>query len=247
MNTHTLLGTAIKKQSKTNILEKVEKYIHNPYSFFHIVSLNPENIMIGVHDEEFRNILSEGDIQLIDGAGVALGCAFLGIETGERVAGSDFMEIMLKYLDRSSLRVLLLGGRSNLAEELAKCYQQKYPQMQFSGMEGFRNVRKPSATEMEHIFTYVADYKPQIVFSAFGSPDQEEFFSRHKREFAGIICMGVGGGFDFAVGNISRAPVLMRKIGLEWLFRLVREPWRWRRQLRIWQFVWQVFLQKYFR
>ena len=247
MDNQKLLGTTIKNQSKEYILEKIQKYIHKPYAFFHIVSLNPENIMLASTDQEFQNILSQGDIQLIDGVGVALGCAFLNIDRGERMTGADFMEIMLKNIKKEGLRVVLLGGQANLAKELADCYHRKYPEISFLGEEGFEDVRNPSKEEIDHIFEVIADYKPQIVFSAFGSPDQEKFFSRHKREFAGIICMGVGGGFDFAVGNISRAPVLMRKIGFEWLFRLVREPWRWRRQLRIWQFVWQVFLQKYFQ
>ncbi|PIZ63231.1 hypothetical protein COY16_02545 [Candidatus Roizmanbacteria bacterium CG_4_10_14_0_2_um_filter_39_13] len=244
MDNQKLLGTTIKNQSKEHILEKIQKYLHKPYAFFHIVSLNPENIMLAKTDQEFQNILSQGDIQLIDGVGVALGCAFLNIDRGERMTGADFMEIMLKNIKKEGLRVVLLGGQANLAKELADCYHRKYPEISFLGEEGFEDVRNPSKEEIDHIFEVIADYKPQIVFAAFGSPDQEKFFARHKREFAGIICMGVGGGFDFAAGKISRAPVLIRRMGLEWLYRLILQPWRWRRQIRLIQFMREVLKQK---
>lgn len=245
MNNQKLLGTTIKNQSKTHILEKIQKSIHKPYAFLHIVSLNPENIMMSTRDNEFQNILSQGDIQLIDGVGVALGCAFLNIAAGERMTGVDFIEIMLQTIKKEGLRVVLLGGKANLAKRLADCYTQKYPHMSFLGEEGFKDIQNPSKDEIDHFFGIIADYKPQIVLAAFGSPDQEKFFARHKGEFAGIICMGVGGGFDFAVGKISRAPALIRQFGFEWLYRLCIQPWRWRRQMRLVQFILAVLRQKF--
>lgn len=245
MNNQKLLGITIKNQSITYILEKIQKYIRTPYSFFHIVSLNPENIMIATRDKEFQNILSEGNIQLVDGTGVALGCAFLNIDGGERITGADFMEILLKNVKREGLRILLMGGQANLAKDVADCYAQKYPKIRTRGLEAFDDITNPQKQEIDQLFSVIAEYKPQIVFAAFGSPEQEKFFSRHKREFDGIVCIGVGGGFDFAAGKISRAPVWMRQIGLEWLYRLVREPWRWRRQMRLVPFVLAVLRQKF--
>jgi len=245
MNDQKLLGTTIKNQSKVYILEKIQKSIHKPYAFMHIVSLNPENILMSKGDIEFQNILSQGDIQLIDGVGVALGCAFLNIAVGERMTGADFIEIMLQTIKKEGLRILLMGGHANLAKELADCYTQKYPHISFLGEEGFSDIRNPTKAETDHIFDLIADYKPQIILAAFGSPDQERFFSRHKREFNGIICMGVGGGFDFATGKISRAPVLIRQFGFEWLYRLFIQPWRWRRQMRLIQYVLAVLHQKF--
>ena len=245
MNDQKLLGTTIKNQSITHILEKIQKSIRKPYAFLHIVSLNPENIMISMGDHEFQNILSQGDIQLIDGMGVALGCAFLNIAVGERMTGADFIEIMIQTIKKEGLRIVLLGGQANLAKELADCYTQKYPHINFLGEEGFKDIQNPSKAEIDHIFGIVADYKPQIVLAAFGSPDQEKFFARHKREFDGIICMGVGGGFDFAAGKISRAPVLISNLGFEWLYRLIIQPWRWRRQMRLVQYILAVLRQKF--
>ena len=246
MSDQKLLGISIKNQAKSYILEQIQKYIHKPYAFFHIVSLNPENIMLASEDVEYQFILSKGDIQLIDGIGVALGCAFLKIDVGERISGVDFMEIMLSSLKLEGLRVLLLGGRPNLANDAADCYQQKYPKTTVKGIEGFRNIQKPKKTECKDIIRIITDYKPQVIFAAYGSPEQEKFFSRHRRQLQGIICMGVGGGLDFAAGKISRAPVLMRKLGFEWLYRLIIQPWRWRRQVELIRFVFAVCKQKIF-
>ncbi|QQS44677.1 WecB/TagA/CpsF family glycosyltransferase [Candidatus Roizmanbacteria bacterium] len=211
--------------------------MRNSYVFCHIVSLNPENVMIAQHDEEFRNILSQGDIQIVDGVGIALGGSILGIEVGERVTGVDLMEIMLKNTKEGGLHVLLLGGKSNVADDLAKCYQKKYSNIFFKGIEGISNIQAPKTDEERRIFSIVADYRPQIIFAAFGSPWQEKWFWAHKDKFKGIVCMGVGGGFDFALGKISRAPAWVRTIGMEWLFRLLKQPWRAKRQMRLFRYI----------
>ena len=181
MNDTNLLGVQIKSQSKTYILEKIIKFIHDPYAFFHIVSLNPENSMRAMNDVEFQNILSEGDIQLIDGIGIALGCAFLRIETGGRITGTDFIEILFKHLKLEGLRVLLLGGQPKLAEDLAVCYAHRYPQLVFKGHEGFRDIKHPTNTELDHILALIKEYRPSIIFAAYGSPWQEKFFYCHKK------------------------------------------------------------------
>ena len=218
---------------KANILERIHKYIRKPYAFFHIVSINPENVMIAQGDEKFREILSESDIQIVDGIGIALGGSFLGIEVGERVTGVDLMEMMLENEKEEGLHILLLGGKSNVADTLAKCYQKKYPSNTFKGMTGISNIRSPKSEEENEILSIVADYKPQIIYAAFGSPWQENWFWDHRDKLKGIVCMGVGGGFDFVSGKIQRAPRWVRDIGLEWLFRLLQEPWRIKRQLRL--------------
>lgn len=240
----SILKIPIKPQNMAQILEKIQKFIHTPYTFFHIVSLNPETLVRAQDDTEFRDILSEGDIQLIDGVGIIWGGSLLGIEVGERISGVDFMEILLKNMQIEGLRVLLLGGEADLADKLAICYEKKYPAISFKGLAGISDISQPKISEEQGIFSIVADYKPQILFVAFGSPWQEKWIYRHKRQLNGIVCMGVGGGFDFASGRIPRAPFWVRAMGLEWLFRLFKEPWRWRRQLRLIQFLYLIFMQR---
>jgi len=197
-------------------------------------------------DEEYRNILSQGDIQIVDGVGIAIGGSILGIDVGKRVTGVDLMENILQDLNHSGLRVMLLGGGENIAEKIVLCYKKKYPHISFYGMRGISSIQDPHMTEEAAIFSIVADYKPQILFVAFGSPWQEKWIWNHRGELAGVICMGVGGGFDFVSGKVARAPHFLRSIGLEWFYRLMRQPWRVRRQIRLIRFMLLIFKQKFF-
>ena len=97
------------------------------------------------------------------------------------------------------------------------------------------------------ISSIVVGYKPHFVFVAFGSPDQELWIGRHKKILSGRVVIGVGGAFDYLSNNIKRAPVVIQKIGMEWLYRLVIQPWRWKRQLKLIKFVWLVIRQKWNR
>ena len=105
-------------------------------------------------------------------------------------------------------------------------------------MQGFQDIHNPTEAETAHFYSIVADRKPHIIFFAFGSPLQELFIHAHKHRLTGIVCAGVGGAFDFLLGAKPRAPHIIRRIGLEWAYRLAHEPWRWRRQLRLISFTW---------
>jgi len=244
MESQTLLGIQIQKQSKTEILEKIKKNIDSPHGFFHIVSLNPEIMVTSESDREFKKTLSESSIRLIDGVGILLGCSILGIPVGERTPGVDMMDDILQTLPQRGLQVLFLGGKANLAEKLAECYQKDLPYYKFKGLRGFKDILAPERAEQDTIWKEIKEFSPDIIFSAFGSPAQELFFYRHRALLPKAVCMGVGGGFDFAYHNVPRAPGWLRVIGLEWLFRLAIQPWRLRRQLRLFTFIYLVFKQK---
>lgn len=233
---HSLLGIPIDKESKTDILEKIEKFIRKPADFIHIVSLNPENLVTAQEDESFKRVLVTAQIKLIDGIGIVLAANILNIEVGYRVSGVDMMEALVEMADRVRLRVLLIGGKQNLALDIAKCYQKRYPKAKFLGTIGFLDIKKPQKEEERELFSIVADYKPHLIFAAFGSPEQELWLDRHSNELKGIVGMGVGGAFDYIGGAVPRSPYFLRKLGLEWLFRLIVQPWRWRRQLQLIKF-----------
>ncbi len=245
MKENSILGVSIRYLQKSQVLEKIKKYLRNPSGFFQIVSLNPENLVIVHENKEFKKVLETSQIKIVDGVGVVLAGRALGIKVGERIPGVELMRDMLKEADRLRLRVLLIGGKGNLALQLVECYEQSYPQAKFMGDEGFKNIKNQAQSEKNALFSIVASYKPHIIFAAFGSPDQELWFYHHKDRLNRIICMGVGGAFDYEGEKISRAPLTLRRIGLEWLFRLVRQPWRWRRQLRLIKFCWLVLKQKF--
>ena len=246
MKIQNFLGITVKLMTKKETLEKISLFTGKPTGFFHIVSLNPENIVISTKNEVFRNILSEGDIQLIDGVGASLGMRFLSVPTVERLTGTDLMEEIIKTYSTRRLRVLFLGGKPDLANKLSNCYNEKYKDLRSKGVFGIQNISNPSKLEEKRIFSIVADYKPQIIFAAFGSPHQEMWFYRHQEKLKGILCMGVGGGFDYAYGAVPRAHLWIRRLGLEWLYRLMIQPWRFKRQLQLLTFIYLVLQEKFF-
>lgn len=247
MNKNKILGIPIPQDDKKNILEKIIKFIEKPRSFLHIVSLNPENLVIAQENKEFKKVLYKAKIKIIDGVGIVIASRLLGIKTGERVTGVDLMNELIKIASEKRLRVMLIGGKPKLAESLAECYQKKYPKAKFLGIEGIKDIKTEKKSvlkeEEKQIFNIVVDFKPHLVFVAFGSPYQELWIEHHKDKFFGCVVMGVGGAFDFLGGKVPRAPVFIRKIGFEWLFRLLHQPWRWRRQVRLIKFLWMVVNQ----
>lgn len=232
----SLIGIKIKPLSKQTILEQIKKYIRQPLNNLHIVSLNPENLVIASENAKFKKVVETSQIQIVDGIGVVLAGILHSLKL-ERFTGVDLMSELINLANELSLRVLLIGGRANLALDLAKCYSDTYVQAKFKGIEGIRNIKNPLKSEEDTIFSIVTAYKPHLVFASFGSPDQELWLDRHKSNFSGIVTMGVGGAFDYLSGKKMRPPTFFRSIGFEWLIRLVREPWRWRRQLRLIKFI----------
>ena len=244
MKQNKILGIAIPKDTRKIILEKILKYIEKPNGFFHIVSLNPENLVVATENKLFKKVVETAQIKIIDGVGVVLVGRLLNLNL-ERLTGVDLMDNLISLASNMRLRVLMIGGKLNLADSLAKCYKTKYPEANFLGTIGIKNIKKPEKSEEEAISSIVAEYKPHLVFVAFGSPDQEIWIERHKSIFTNCVVMGVGGAFDYLSNNIKRAPVFIQKIGLEWLYRLVTQPWRWKRQLRILRFLFKVCINQF--
>ena len=163
---------------------------------------------------------------------------------GERYPGVDLMHDLLELAVKIRLRVLLIGGKEKLADRIANCYNTRSGNLNFKGLVGIKNIKKLNKDEEDRIFSIVADFKPNLVFVAFGSPAQELWIERHKDKFTHCVCMGVGGGFDFISGDIARAPWWVRRMGFEWLYRLLKQPWRFRRQLELIRFLILVCRQK---
>jgi len=236
----------IDNDSKKKVLEKILKYWNNPNEFFHIVSLNPENIVIAQNDSVYKTVLNDSNVRLNDGIGIVVASRLLGINIGSRLTGVDLIKELVKVAGKKRFHVLLIGGEAKLAESLAKCYQQQYPEAIFVGVQGIKNISSIHEKENEEILSIVTDLKPSLVLVAFGSPFQEKWLWKNRDKFKNCVCMGVGQGFDVEGGRVLRAPVWIRKIGMEWFYRLFTQPWRWRRQMRLIKYIYLVMKQKMF-
>jgi len=240
-----ILGIPISTERPEIILEQIIKGLAEHKEFVHVLSLNPETMVQSAKDPLFRKIIMEAKYTINDGVGVVLASRILNGAFVPRMTGVDLMEKLINEASGKSLRVLLIGGKPNLAEQLADCYNRSYPASSFKGVVGFKDVKAPSQQESKEVLSIVVAMRPQMIFVAFGSPEQEKWIYENRASLQGITCIGVGGSFDFLAGVVTRAPKLIRRVGLEWLYRLVKQPWRWRRQLRLWVFLWLVLKAKF--
>jgi len=228
----SLLSVPIDPLTKKEVLEKIQKYISTAPQFIHIMSVNPENVVIAHQNPSFLRLYQECDLALADGIGVILGAALLGFSLPARVQGSVLLPSLLNLAGHMSLRTVLIGSQANLADKIAKCYSQSYPTATFIGIQGYVNKHVPTQEEEKQIEDIVRATRPHFVFVAFGSPFQELWISSHKKLLQASICMGVGGGFDYLSGASERPNKLIQTLGFEWLYRLIKEPHRASRQLR---------------
>ncbi|MBP6045205.1 WecB/TagA/CpsF family glycosyltransferase [Candidatus Woesebacteria bacterium] len=243
----SILGVSVNMDPTNYILENIKKGLLSQRVFTHVVSLNPENIVLTLHDDLFKRIVLEAEITINDGIGIVLASQMLFGSFVPRLTGVELMQKLINEAANESLRVLLIGGNSKLAEELADCYSRSYPASKFKGIVGFKDIKHPTSGEQKEILSIVTALRPHLIFVAFGSPYQEKWIYENRASLQGITCIGVGGAFDFLSGRVARAPKLIQSIGLEWLYRLMRQPWRWRRQLQLPVFIYLVLKQKFSR
>ena len=239
-----LLGISLPTYSKKDILDKIKKYTLTRSRFIHITSLNPENMVIAQKDKLFKEIVVKSQIKIIDGVGVVLAAKTLNIEAANRIPGVDLVSDLITLSSVERLRVVLIGGEGKLAEDLANCYNRSYPQAKYIGLRGIENIKNIKRTEEERIFNIITYTKPHLLLVAFGSPYQEKWIWKNKAKFKGIVCMGVGGSFDYLSGKIQRPLPIIQKFGFEWLYRLIIQPWRLKRQLKLLIFAWYIFKEK---
>jgi N-acetylglucosaminyldiphosphoundecaprenol N-acetyl-beta-D-mannosaminyltransferase len=194
-----------------------------------ICTVNPEFVMDARHTADFARVLAEADLCVADGVGILLAGRLLGKPFPERVTGSDGIYALCAYAARAGWRVFFLGAAPGVAEMTAQILSQHNPGLQVAGAY----AGSPADDDWPAIALRLADARPDLLFVAYGHPRQDFWISRHRHELPAAVAMGVGGAFDFVAGVTRRAPRGWQRLGLEWLYRLLREPWRWRRMRRL--------------
>jgi len=237
MQSLNLFNYDLKILSYKEILEYILKNKGQNRPASQIISLNPENMMAMKRDPAFEKIVLTSYGQIVDGIGIVLAARVLKSTPLVRLSGVDLMDRLLREGSEYRLRYLLIGGRSDLANKVAKCYKQVIPDLEIAGIEGIRDLKRPNEPEIRRLKQIVASTRPHLIFVAFGSPQQELWIEEHLDLFRGSLVIGVGGAFEMLSGAIARAPSLVRKMGFEWLYRLIREPWRLKRQLALGEFL----------
>jgi len=215
-----VLNIPIDNISFENAIEAINKAIQ-ANGFHQIATVNAEFVIGSQKDEKLRKILNHTFLNLADSVGIVWAMKTLHDEKIERIPGVDLTWSMLKLAEDTGYRVFLLGG---WPEEITKATEKNikmvHPKINIVGTSSL-------GPKDEGVVETVNSKNPDILFVAYGgSSKQEKFIYNNKEKLNTKIAIGVGGTFDFISGNIKRAPHWMRKIGLEWLYRLVRQPSR---------------------
>lgn len=233
-----ILGVRVDAVTYRVVLDIIAQWIQQrtPHQ---IATTNPEFVMAAQQNAAFRQTLQQADLCVADGIGLLWAARRLGQRLPERVTGSDLVPLVASQAAQRGWRLFLLGAAPGVAEQTARQLEQQNPGLRIAGVY----AGSPDAADAPAIVARVQAAQPDVLFVAYGAPAQDLWIARHKAELGVPVLMGVGGAFDHLVGVQRRAPVWLQRIHLEWLFRLVTQPWRWRRQLALPRFVWAVLRQ----
>ncbi len=205
-----------------------------------VCTINPEFIMIAQRDVHFRHVLQRVDLCVPDGVGLQIAARLLGKSLPQRVTGSDGVPRIAERAAREGWRLYLLGAAEGVAEKAAEVLRARYDGLQIVGTYS----GSPAANEEDAIVARINAATPHILLVAYGAPHQDKWIARNLPRLNVKMAMGVGGTFDFIAGIVPRAPLWMRKRGLEWLYRLYLEPHRIGRMSRLPRFVWAVLRRR---
>ncbi|TDT50816.1 WecB/TagA/CpsF family glycosyltransferase [Fonticella tunisiensis] len=216
------LGVDVCRIDMKDALDEVDRIISNRKPSF-VVAINPEKIMKAQKDESLRNLLNSASMQIPDGVGVVIASRFKGGKIRSRVTGIELMENICKVSAKKGYRVFLLGAKPGVAEGASDILKKRYPGLNIVG------TRDGYFKDEDEVIENIKASSPDVLFVAMGSPKQEYWITKNMDKLGVPLCMGVGGSYDVICGNIKRAPKWMCSIGLEWLYRLIKEPWRYKR------------------
>ena len=192
-----------------------------------VVTPNAEIAYEALHDENMRTLLNSAELMLPDGAGVVLASKILKTPLKQKVAGVDFADGLLGVLETTGQSLYLLGSKPGIGELAAQKMMQKHPRLRIAGIaDGYFQDEAPV---IDKINASGAD----VLFVCLGAPKQEQFMARHQKALHVKLMAGLGGTLDSFAGTVKRAPKWMIRLNLEWLYRLIKEPKRFGRMLRL--------------
>jgi len=201
-----------------------------------IVTGNPIMLMAAAENAEYQRILETADLVVPDGAGVVWAARHVKQPVAERVAGFDLLHELLREGDKRGWSAFLLGTSQEILEAAHDNLKRQYPGVRFVGM---RNGYFKDEEDAE-VVAQIQAAKPDLLFVARSVANQEPWIAKYQEQLGVPVMMGVGGSFDVISGKLKRAPAIFRKFGLEWFYRLLQEPKRYKRMLVLPQFALKV-------
>ncbi|MCL2226655.1 MAG: WecB/TagA/CpsF family glycosyltransferase [Oscillospiraceae bacterium] len=203
------------------------------------VTPNPEIVWQSCKNTALRDALNSAELVLPDGIGIVLGAKILGTPLlGGRVPGIDFATALFEKMAESNGKVFLLGAKPGVAVKAGANLAKKHPGLIVCGAaDGY-------FTDGAAIVSKINAAKPDLLLACLGAPKQELWMAENRDNLGAPLCAGLGGSLDIFAENVKRAPVFFQRLGLEWLYRILKEPWRLKRSLSLPLFVFAVIFMR---
>ena len=231
-----ILGITVDTYTMQETVERIRQAVENKTPI-RVVTANPEMIYASEHDARLKKLINSADIVTADGIGVVWATRQLGASVSERVTGIDLVHALFPIAHAGKWRIFFLGGKPGVAEQAANQVVLKYPGITWRARHGYF-----SPEEEPEIIEEIRRFQPDILLVGLGAPRQEYWIAGHPG--LASVSIGVGGSFDALAGIVVRAPKRIQDLHVEWLYRLWKEPWRWRRQAALPRFVFKVLWQR---
>jgi N-acetylglucosaminyldiphosphoundecaprenol N-acetyl-beta-D-mannosaminyltransferase len=232
MDHATILGCRVDAVGTDDAVSRIVALAHGSEPSL-VVTLGTEMVVCAQSDAQFREAVNASALSLCDTVGVLLAARLQGKPLPGRVAGVEMLEPLCAALARERLPVYFLGAKGDTAAHAANALAARHPGLRIAGARDGYFGQSDDA----QIAQTIRDSGARVLLAGLGSPRQELWLSRWLGPSGCGVGIGVGGSFDVLAGNVARAPQVWRRLNLEWLYRLVREPSRWRRQLALPKFV----------
>lgn len=223
-----IMGIPVPKLTMTETVQILSEVIEKRQEeLYHVVTLNPEIAMSCQHNAALRQIVDRAGLLTADGAGIVMVSRVKRDPLPERVTGCDLLYHLLAAGNEKKWSFYLLGADEETSQAAEANIRSSYPGAIIKGrQQGFFD-----ASEEDRIIEEISSANPDILVVALGAPYAEEWIDKHRDQLNARIAIGVGGTLDIIAGKVTRAPHIWQKLNLEWMYRLLNQPSRWRRQL----------------
>jgi len=234
-----ILGSRVDPVTAQSALEQILTFLDNGEPH-HVITGNTLMFLLAQKDQELHAILEKAALVVPESWGVRWASRIHGQALTQFTPGIDFVLEICRAAEAGGHSVFLLGSAPGVAEEAGQALKARFPGLQVvgTGHGYFKAPEEPS------VIRRVRESKPSILFVGMGMPAQEKWIARNLQALNVPVVMGVGGSFDVLSGRLRRAPAWIRQLGVEWSYRLLQEPWRWRRILQLPVFAWKVWWEK---
>lgn len=235
-----ILDLPVDRLSYPDWMQLIDDWIQTDSGPRHVCTVNPEFIMIARQDPIFFSILNRAALCVPDGVGLLWASRRLGSPIAERITGSDGVPLIARHAAERGWRIFFLGAGDGIAQNAANILCRRFPRLNVAGTYG----GSPAESEEDDIVAMINRARADILLVAYGAPQQDKWIARNLPRLNVTMAMGIGGSLDFIAGEVARAPEWMRRRGLEWCYRLLRQPWRFRRMSRLPRFALAVLRQR---